>query len=147
LRAERYRYVSYTIIWFLLEFCGKRQGEIMNKAVIDSYLRNLLGSLLGAITIVSTSSGIASPVDYGIGEWLLVANALWASAVPTLLRWVNKKDPAFGLVAQAVAASVTTKLETAAEEASKKAAPKAPAKKPAAKKTGGSGTKPTNQAQ
>jgi|LauGreDrversion4_2_1035121.scaffolds.fasta_scaffold44406_2 type IV secretory pathway TrbD component len=123
----------------------------MNKAVIDSYLRNLLGSLLGAITIVSTSSGIASPVDYGLGEWLLVANALWASAVPTLIRWVNKKDPAFGLVAQAVAASVTTKLETAAEEAPKKAAPKAPAKapakKPAAKKTGGSGSKPTNQAQ
>jgi hypothetical protein len=80
-----------------------------------------------------------------------VANALWASAVPTLIRWVNKKDPAFGLVAQAVAASVTTKLETAAEEAPKKAAPKAPAKapakKPAAKKTGGSGSKPTNQAQ
>jgi hypothetical protein len=151
LRAERYRYVSYTSIWCLLEFCGKRQGEIMNKAVIDSYLRNLLGSLLGAITIVSTSSGIASPVDYGLGEWLLVANALWASAVPTLIRWVNKKDPAFGLVAQAVAASVTTKLETAAEEAPKKAAPKAPAKapakKPAAKKTGGSGSKPTNQAQ
>ncbi len=123
----------------------------MNKAVIDSYLRNLLGSLLGAITIVSTSSGIASPIDYGIGEWLLVANALWASAVPTLIRWVNKKDPAFGLVAQAVAASVTTKLETAAEEAPKKAAPKAPAKattkKPAAKKPGSGGSKPTNQAQ
>ncbi|NBU99905.1 MAG: hypothetical protein EBS31_00305 [Burkholderiaceae bacterium] len=124
----------------------------MNKAVIDSYLRNLLGSLLGAITIVSTSSGIASPIDYGIGEWLLVANALWASAVPTLIRWVNKKDPAFGLVAQAVAASVTTKLEAAVEEAPKKATPKPAAKKPApkkpaAKKPAGGGSASPNQIQ
>jgi type IV secretory pathway TrbD component len=117
----------------------------MNKAVIDSYLRNLLGSLLGAITIVATSSGIASPVDFGLGEWLLVANALWASAVPTLIRWVNKKDPAFGLVAQAVAASVTTKLETAAEEAPKKTTPKPAAKKPAAKKSSGGGSATPNQ--
>lgn len=118
----------------------------MNKAVIDSYLRNLLGSLLGAITIVATSSGIASPIDFGLGEWLLVANALWASAVPTLIRWVNKKDPAFGLVAQAVASSVTTKLETAAKEApktaSKPAAKKPATKKPAAKKGGGGSASP-----
>jgi len=91
----------------------------------------LLGSLLGAITIVSTSSGIASPIDYGLGEWLLVANALWASVIPTALRWVNKKDPAFGLVAQVVASSVTTKLETAIAEAKTEAAAKPAAEKPA----------------
>lgn len=118
----------------------------MNKAVIDSYLRNLLGQLIGATTIVAASSGIASPIDFGLGEWLLVANALWASAVPTVIRWVNKKDPAFGLVAQVAAEVVTTKLETAAK-AAPKAAPKkqaepAKAAKPAPKKTGGSGTKP-----
>lgn len=115
----------------------------MNKAVIESYLRNLLGQLIGAITIVAASTGIASPIDFGLGEWLLVANALWASAVPTLIRWVNKKDPAFGLVAQAVAASVTTKLEAAAVDAPKKAAPK----KPVAKKTGGGGSSSTNKVQ
>ena len=92
----------------------------MNKAVIDSYLRNLLGSLLGAITIVSTSSGIASPVDYGLGEWLLVANALWASAVPTLIRWVNKKDPAFGPFAETATATITKKISTAASKKKKK---------------------------
>ena len=124
----------------------------MNKAVIDSYLRNLLGSLLGAITIVASSSGIASPIDFGLGEWLLVANALWASAVPTLIRWVNKKDPAFGLVATAVAASVTTKLETAAQEApktasKKPAAKKSTAKKPATKKTSGGGSASPQQFQ
>jgi type IV secretory pathway TrbD component len=106
----------------------------MNKAMIESYLRNLLGSILGAVTIVMGSTGIASPLDFGLGEWLLVANSLWASAVPTLLRWVNKKDPAFGLVAQVVASSVTTKLETAIAEAKTEAAAKpAPAKAPAKK--------------
>lgn len=109
----------------------------MNKAVIDSYLRNLLGSLLGAITIVASSSGIPSPIDFGLGEWLLVANALWASAVPTLLRWINKKDPAFGLVAQVAAQAVTTKLDEAVKAAPKKATPRAQAElkaKPAPKK-------------
>lgn len=123
----------------------------MNKAMIESYLRNLLGSVLGAVTIVMGSTGIASPLEFGAGEWLLVANALWASAVPTLLRWVNKKDPAFGLIATAVTASVTKKLEEATEAAKpapKKATPKKQAelkakpatkKAPAKKSSGGGG--------
>jgi hypothetical protein len=117
------------------------------KAALDSYLRNLLGVVLALVTTTMASAGIASPLDFGLGEWLTVANGLWAAAVPTLIRYVNKKDPAFGLVAQVTAQAVTAKLEAAAKEAPKKAAPKAPAKKPAAKKTGGSGSKPTNQAK
>jgi type IV secretory pathway TrbD component len=123
----------------------------MNKAMIESYLRNLLGSVLGAITIVMGSTGIASPLEFGGAEWLLVANALWASAVPTLLRWVNKKDPAFGLVAKAVTSSVTKKLEEVAVEAAKKPAAKKATgeKKPAAKKTtkksSGGGSAKTNE--
>lgn len=117
------------------------------KAALDSYLRNLLGVVLALVTTTMASAGVASPLDFGLGEWLTVANGLWAAAVPTLIRYVNKKDPAFGLVAQVTAQAVTAKLEAAANEAPKKAAPKAPAKKPAAKKTGGSGSKPTNQAQ
>ena len=113
----------------------------MNKAVIESYLRNLLGQVVGAIMIVMQTSGIASPVDFGTSEWLLVANALWASLIPVILRWVNKKDPAFGAVAEAAAKEVTKKLSTAAASAKKKPAAKKPAakkavakKKPAAKK-------------
>lgn len=117
----------------------------MNKTMIESYLRNLLGSLLGAITIVMGSTGITSPLEFGGAEWLLVANALWASAVPTLLRWVNKKDPAFGLVAKTAADAVTKKLDEAVKksagtgkvasgDAKKPAAKKAPAKKSEPKK-------------
>jgi hypothetical protein len=108
----------------------------MNKAAIDSYVRNLFGQVVGAIMIVMQTSGIASPIDFGTSEWLLVANALWASLIPVILRWVNKKDPAFGAVAAVAAAEVTKKLSSAASSAKKKpAAKKAVAKKkPAAKK-------------
>lgn len=115
------------------------------KSALDSYLRNLLGVVLALVTTTMASAGVASPLDFGLGEWLTVANGLWAAAVPTLIRYLNKKDPAFGLVAQVTAQAVTTKLETAAKEATKaptKAAAttkKPAAKKPAAKKTSGGG--------
>jgi hypothetical protein len=107
----------------------------MNKAVIESYLRNLLGQVIGAVMIVMQTSGLATPTDFGTSEWLLVANALWASLIPVLLRWVNKKDPAFGAVAEAAAKEVTKKISTAAASAKKPVAKKAVAKKkPAAKR-------------
>jgi type IV secretory pathway TrbD component len=74
--------------------------------------------------IVSQTSGLATPLDFGTSEWLLVANAIWASAIPTVIRWLNKKDPAFGLIAEVAAKEVSKKLSTAA----------ASAKKPVAKK-------------
>ena len=97
--------------------------------MIDSYLRNLLGVVLALVTTTMVNKGLASPLDFAVGDWLTVANGLWAAAVPTLLRWVNAKDPAFGRVAEVVVAEVTKKIDTAA-----KAAPKAPAKKSAPKK-------------
>lgn len=96
----------------------------MNKAMLESYLRNLAGQVIGAVMIVSQTSGISSPLDFSGAEWLLVANALWASLVPVALRYINKQDPAFGRVAEVAAKEVTKKLSTAA----------ASAKKPAAKK-------------
>lgn len=109
------------------------------KAALDSYLRNLLGVALALVTTTMASAGVASPLDFGVAEWLTVANGLWAAAVPTLLRWVNKKDPAFGLVAATVVSGVTKKLEeekakAETQEVKKPAAKKPAAKKPAAKK-------------
>jgi hypothetical protein len=98
----------------------------MNKAMIDSYLRNLAGQVVGAIMIVVQTSGIASPLEFSTSEWLLVANALWASLVPVALRYINKQDPAFGRIAEVAAAEVGKKLSTASASAKKK---------PAAKKT------------
>jgi type IV secretory pathway TrbD component len=91
------------------------------KAMLDSYLRNLLGVALALITTTMASAGAASPLDFSANEWLVVANGLWAAAVPTLIRYVNKKDPAFGIIAQVAAKEVSKKLSAAAK--------KAPAKK------------------
>jgi hypothetical protein len=101
----------------------------MNKAMIDSYLRNLAGQVIGAIMIVSQTSGVATPIDFSGAEWLLVANAIWASLIPTVIRYLNTKDPAFGRVAEVAAAEVSKKLSTAAASAKK-----APAKKKTATK-------------
>lgn len=115
-----------------------RKDMFMNKALIDSYLRNLFGQVVGAILIVSQTSGIANPVEFTNGEWLLVANALWASLIPVILRWVNKTDPAFGVVAEVVVKEVSKKLATAA---------KTPAKKPAAKKKTATARKAVSKAK
>jgi hypothetical protein len=92
----------------------------MNKAAIESYLRNLLGQVIGAIMIVSQSSGVSSPLEFGGSEWLLVANALWASIIPTAIRWAKKSDPAFGRVAESVAKEATKKLEDAVKKSTAK---------------------------
>jgi hypothetical protein len=92
----------------------------MNKAMIESYVRNLAGQVIGAVMIVMQTSGAATPLDFGSGEWLLVANALWASLVPVALRWVNKKDPAFGRIAATLATEAGKKLAEESAKAKKK---------------------------
>lgn len=87
------------------------------KAMLESYLRNLLGVALALVAGTMTTAGLSSPLDFSASEWLAVANGIWAAAVPTLLRWVNTKDPAFGRVAEAVAKEVSKKLSTAAKKA------------------------------
>ena len=98
----------------------------MNKAMIESYVRNLAGQVFAAMVIVSQTSGLDIPFGFGQSEWLLVANSLWASLVPVALRYANKKDPAFGLIAEKAAAEVSKKIVATAK--------KSPAKKAAAKK-------------
>ncbi len=92
----------------------------MNKAMIESYARNLLGQVIGAVMIVMQTSGVATPLEFGASEWLLVANALWASLVPVALRWVNNKDPAFGRIADAAAKEITKKIAAEVKKSAKK---------------------------
>jgi hypothetical protein len=96
------------------------------KTMLDSYLRNLLGVVLALVTTTMASAGVASPLDFAVGDWLTVANGIWAAAVPTLIRYLSKKDPAFGLVAEVAAKEVSKKIAEAAK--------KAPAKKTSTKK-------------
>jgi hypothetical protein len=55
-----------------------------NKALIASYGRSVLGAAVAVY--VST------------GDVKMAANALWAAALPVVLRYLNPKDTAFGKV-------------------------------------------------
>jgi hypothetical protein len=83
----------------------------INQALIESYVRNLLGQIIAAATIVSSTSHV-SVTNFGTAQWALVANALWGALVPVILRYVNKKDPAFGLVAAQATKAVSSKIAT-----------------------------------
>lgn len=110
----------------------------INKAMVESYLRNLLGVVMALTTSAMATAGVASPFELGGGEWLTVLNGVWAAAVPTLIRWLNKKDPAFGRIAEVAAEQVSEKIEEAATAAKKKAT--APRKATGTGAKGGSGT-------
>jgi hypothetical protein len=71
----------------------------MNKAILDSYVRNAIGALIGAVVTVVAVKSYGSPLDLSGADWKAVANALWAGALPTLARYMNKKDSAFGRTA------------------------------------------------
>ena len=116
------------------QFCQKqtRRITIMNeqtKSMLDSYLRNLLGVVLALVTTTMASAGVASPLDFVLSDWLLVANGVWAAAVPTVIRYLNSKDPAFGRIAEVAAVQVSNKLAEAQKAAKKKPATSATAVK------------------
>jgi hypothetical protein len=98
------------------------------KAMLESYIRNLAGQVAGAIVIVGHG---ANPSTFTSSQWVDVSNALWASLIPVIVRYINKKDPAFGMIAK----PLLEKAEVATATAIKKTAKKAPAKKAPAKKT------------
>lgn len=82
----------------------------MNKKILDSYLRHVGGAVFSAIVGISTITNL-SPFAFGSGEWLAVTNSLWVAVLPVLIRYFNKKDPAFGKVAEAVTEEITKKLK------------------------------------
>lgn len=92
------------------------------KNMIESYGRNLLGQLITAIAIVGQG---ASPVSFSASQWADVSNVLWGALIPVALRYINKKDPAFGKIA----APLLEEAKKASATAIKKSAKKVPAKK------------------
>jgi hypothetical protein len=54
-----------------------------NKALIASYARSVVGA------------GIASYIASG-QDWKAALNALWAAALPVVMRYLNPNDQAFG---------------------------------------------------
>ena len=89
------------------------------KAMVESYGRHLLGAIITAVVIVGNG---ASPLSFTVDQWADVANAIWAATIPVTLRYINKKDPAFGRIAEAVANDAQKALDKKIR--AKKAAPK-----------------------
>ena len=56
-----------------------------NKALLASYGRSVLGAAVS--TYAATQ------------DWKVTLNALWAAALPVLMRYLNPNDAAFGKVA------------------------------------------------
>jgi len=83
----------------------------MNKALIESYLRHLGGAVFSAIATVAALTG-KSPVAFALDDWYAVANALWVAVLPVCVRYFNKKDPAFGKVAESVGAEIGKKIKS-----------------------------------
>ena len=52
------------------------------KAVIKSYVRSIIGA--------------ASATYAATQDWKLTLNALWAAAIPVLMRYLDSSDSAFG---------------------------------------------------
>jgi hypothetical protein len=92
------------------------------QSMLDSYARNLVGQVAAAIVLVGQG---ASPASFTASQWADVSNVLWTTLIPVALRYINKKDPAFGLIAKPLLEGA--KNETA--KAIKKTAKKAPVKK------------------
>ena len=89
------------------------------KAMVESYGRHLLGAIITAIVIVGNG---ASPISFNADQWADVANAIWAATIPVALRFINKKDPAFGRIAESVAKDAQKAMDKKIR--AKKATPK-----------------------
>jgi hypothetical protein len=61
------------------------------KAACGTYLRALLTILL---TLMATIGG--SPLDFTSADWRMLANGLWASLLPVIMRAISTNDDKYG---------------------------------------------------
>ena len=61
------------------------------KAACGTYIRALLTILL---TLMATIGG--SPLDFTSADWRMVANGLWASLLPVIMRALSTNDDKYG---------------------------------------------------
>jgi hypothetical protein len=63
----------------------------MNKAILASYARVLLATVLGAIFAIGKL-----PTEFTSADWQNVANVVWISVIPVVIRYLNPNDTAYG---------------------------------------------------
>ena len=57
------------------------------KDIALSYLRSLLATTLTAVFAIGKL-----PISFDSGDWTIVANTVWISFVPVIIRLLNPKD-------------------------------------------------------
>jgi hypothetical protein len=65
--------------------------SVQIKAACGTYIRALLTILL---TLMATIGG--SPLDFTSADWRMVANGLWASLLPVIMRALSTNDDKYG---------------------------------------------------
>jgi len=90
----------------------------VQKAMLASYGRSFLASM---VTAFMATGGDLFALDVDSAKLILAAGV--ASILPVALRYINKKDPAFGKVAEVIAAEGMKKLteKTTLKKTTKKA--------------------------
>jgi hypothetical protein len=61
-------------------------------AMAGTYLRGLLLLLITLMASVGKT-----PLEFNAADWHLIANGLWASGVPVIMRALNPKDSNYGI--------------------------------------------------
>ncbi len=61
--------------------------------ILKSYLRTFGATILVALLAIGKT-----PLEFTPDNWLNVANAVWISFIPVLIRALDPKDSAFGRV-------------------------------------------------
>jgi hypothetical protein len=61
-------------------------------AMAGTYVRGLLLLLITLMASVGKT-----PLEFNAADWHLIANGLWASGLPVLMRALNPKDSNYGI--------------------------------------------------
>jgi len=61
-------------------------------AMAGTYIRGLLLLLITLMASVGKT-----PLEFNAADWHLIANGLWASGVPVIMRALNPKDANYGI--------------------------------------------------
>lgn len=89
------------------------------KKMAFSYLNSAFGQFVLAVAVVGNG---ASPWAFSGEQWAQVSNILWTALIPVAVRYFNKKDKAFGLVAESILVKAKEESAKAIKKSAKKKA-------------------------
>lgn len=89
------------------------------KKMAFSYLNSAFGQFILAVAVVGNG---ASPWNFSGSQWAQVSNILWTALIPVVVRFINKKDPAYGRIAEDLLGKAKEESAKALKKSAKKKA-------------------------